>query len=168
MIRVFVRRVPKSCPVGMTEHELEHRTAWDLLCKVLFQEYGLSITEQDCLRTSLGKPYLSGGGVEFSLTHTPYLVAVAVGETPVGIDAEPQDRRISAALRARHLDDCPPELAVTAWTAKEAYGKLLGEGVFASKETGGPAPNFQTLFAYSHVITVCSFGEEIAKDVISN
>ncbi len=168
MIRVFVRRVPKDCPAGMTRHQLEHRTAWELLCKVLQEEYRLSVTEGDCQRSERGKPYLPGEKVQFNLTHTPYLVAVAVGNVPVGIDAEPQDRRISAALRARHLDNCPPDLAVTAWTAKEAYGKLKGDGVFSVPQAGEASPHFQTLFAYRHVITVCTFGEEIAKDVISN
>ena len=166
MIRVFVRRVPKALPRGIqTVAQLQHTVAWSLLCDVLQKEYGLCVSPQQFSRTETGKPYLADGTVQFSLTHTPFLAAVAVGEVEVGIDAEPEQRKISQAVRDRFLQSCPAELAVAAWTAREAYGKMTGVGV--TDQTAQSPCVLQTLFAYRHAITVCARAGEIARDVIS-
>lgn len=86
-----------------------------------------------------GKPFVLGGP-EFTVSHSGDVVLVAVSEAPVGIDVEqvvpdliddlvgylsPRERADLAALgpgmRARG--------ACTAWTIREAIGKLFGMGL---------------------------------------
>jgi 4'-phosphopantetheinyl transferase len=88
-----------------------------------------------------GRPVVEGGPW-FSVTHTPGLVAVAVGAVAVGIDAEDLTRSTDVdAIAKRWLH--PRERAVLQgigdeerrrrffeiWTLKEAYSKALGLGL---------------------------------------
>jgi 4'-phosphopantetheinyl transferase len=93
-------------------------------------------------RTEAGKPFVTGPapGPSFSLSHTDGLVAVAVGECGVDVEALSRGNEIlDTVLRAF----APAELeevrllpaddqvrrAVELWTAKEAYLKALGTGI---------------------------------------
>lgn len=87
-----------------------------------------------------GKPELATPpGVEFSLSHTRSLVAVAVGRgLALGVDVEPIDRVAAVTdIAARYF--APAEAALVRgegrraflrlWTLKEAYLKATGEGL---------------------------------------
>lgn len=89
-----------------------------------------------------GRPRVEGAGVEFSLTHTPGLVLVAVADRPVGIDTErcPEPSGLPGLLGVLHPDEAaevgaaptPEEAALRftrAWTRTEAYLKGLGIGL---------------------------------------
>ena len=92
------------------------------------------------------KPRIAGpltDGLAFSLTHTPGLVACAIGRVAqLGIDAESLDARVDALeLATQHfsapevcaLRACPPEERqrrfIELWTLKEAYVKAIGLGL---------------------------------------
>lgn len=87
-----------------------------------------------------GKPYLTDAPVEFSISHSGELVAVALcADTPVGVDveritalAEPPLPVLSERERAA-FDRVPgPERAVaftSYWVRKEAVLKATGEGL---------------------------------------
>lgn len=72
-----------------------------------------------------GKPYLAGGPA-FNLTHTAGLVAVAIGECEVGLDAEKRAARRISSLSARLTEGERREDFFSLWTAKEAYIKYRG------------------------------------------
>lgn len=93
-----------------------------------------------------GKPFLLPAADDprpphLSLTHTRGLIACALFDAPVGVDAEPADRQVAAALARRILSE--PERARYAalpaaargafllgrWVAREAHGKRTGEGI---------------------------------------
>ena len=88
--------------------------------------------------SSQGKPYLDGKGAEtrlavhFSVTHTKGLAAVAVGEMPVGVDAERirpypvkvAERYFPAAERT-DLARGDDAAFYRVWTGKEALAKLM-------------------------------------------
>lgn len=84
-----------------------------------------------------GKPYIKGGGAQFSVSHTKGAVCVAVsdGETEIGVDIERRDRRISDKLKERTLSK--NELAEVStdedflrmWVQKEAFLKRTGIGL---------------------------------------
>lgn len=88
-----------------------------------------------------GRPYLPNTpDLEFSLTRTRGLVAVAIGEHPIGIDIEARDRLSGPALaRALHpreireltaLDEDAFNAAVLrCWVRKEAVLKAMGCGI---------------------------------------
>lgn len=84
-----------------------------------------------------GKPYLENGP-EFNLSHTRGVVAVAVSESPVGLDIE-RLRPYLPSLPKRVLSPGErswfsgrgerPEDFFTLWTLKESYLKFLGTGL---------------------------------------
>lgn len=93
----------------------------------------------EILVTERGKPYFAKGPYHFSITHTRHHVFCALGERPVGIDAEEEDRRIDLKLadkilspgekkRWQQAED--PRLALLKlWVLKEAAAKCTGRGL---------------------------------------
>ena len=86
----------------------------------------------------LGRPHLPGLWV--SISHAPELIAVAAGQDgPVGVDVENQHAREVASMARRWFTPAeldwmtgqPDELQafLHLWTAKEAVGKALGQGL---------------------------------------
>jgi 4'-phosphopantetheinyl transferase len=87
-----------------------------------------------------GKPAVSGGEIEFSLTHSGALAVLAVARFPVGVDIEAQrdlerpgvSRFFSAAEQAQlaELDaEAWRPALLRCWTRKEAVAKALGRGL---------------------------------------
>jgi 4'-phosphopantetheinyl transferase len=88
-----------------------------------------------------GKPVLTGGGVEFNVSHAGGLAVFAVGERPVGVDVEmvrevgTRDALVERFFTAGEADqyrDLPAELRTAGflrgWTCKEAVLKGIGCG----------------------------------------
>ncbi len=127
-----------------------------------------------------GRPYLEGGAVDFSITHTEDHVFCAAlieaeGER-IGLDAEPLDRADTwnfAALSARWFSsserdafDREPtaERFLSIWTRKEAAVKQSGEGLQALAKTDTvmlEKDGKLSFFAYrvqNHVLTLAIDG----------
>ncbi len=76
-----------------------------------------------------GKPFLSNGEQEFSLSHSRDHVLLGVSDRPIGVDMERRDRKVPEAVRRRiclpqeiHLDP------LQVFTRKECAMKLTGLG----------------------------------------
>ena len=94
-------------------------------------------------RTPRGKPYFASRDLFFSISHAKDTVAVALSDTPVGIDIEFIDERrdILSLSRRFFAPDEHKALSETAgspiddffalWTKKEALAKITGEGLAA-------------------------------------
>ncbi len=87
-------------------------------------------------RGAYGKPYLKGGGVWFSLSHTKNAVCAAFSENgEIGVDIERADRKVSKSLYKRVLSPSEMERVrsardfLCAWVCKEAFLKRLGIGI---------------------------------------
>lgn len=91
-----------------------------------------------------GRPVLAvphDGAVEFSLTHTRSVVAVALGADPVGLDAEPLGAAVDDAVHSEVFSDADrawlassdaaarARLSLALWVGKEAIGKASGHGI---------------------------------------
>ena len=86
-----------------------------------------------------GKPYFATGDLHFSISHTKKRVFCALGDCPVGIDAEEADRNIDLRLAEKILSEaemqryqsCPDkrEALLRFWVLKEAAAKFTGEGL---------------------------------------
>ena len=81
-----------------------------------------------------GKPYIPGGP-HFSLTHSGMFAALAVSDTPVGLDIEkiaPVRRAAARALtieERKYMEADPERRFAYLWTRKEAALKCTGAGL---------------------------------------
>ena len=90
-------------------------------------------------RGTRGKPYFPESDLHFSISHTRSHVFCALSDKPIGIDAEPLDRKINLLLAEKILS--PSErnqydaavdkrmALLTFWVLKEAHAKCTGEGL---------------------------------------
>ena len=120
-----------------TEKGKGHEAGRQLLARLYLEETGEPMPP--ILRAEGGKPYFAYGSLHFSITHTPRHVFCALGQVPVGIDAEELDRNVNLRLAEKILS--PMELAqfraasdprlalLTFWVLKEAAVKCTGEGL---------------------------------------
>lgn len=84
-----------------------------------------------------GKPYIIGGGVQFSVSHTNGAVCAAFtdDEVEIGVDIERKDRKVSEKLKERTLSKNELLLCLTSedficvWVQKEAFLKRTGIGL---------------------------------------
>ena len=103
-----------------------------------------------------GKPYAKDLNVEFNISHSADMVVCAVDDNPVGVDIEKirsvdlnTAKRIFNDWEIRYIFECIPDVEdyncylndavlqrfFELWTKKEAYGKLLGVGLFTESNS---------------------------------
>lgn len=137
---------------------------------VLLEYYGIDTDTLIMKRTEHGKPYFEGDPIYFNISHSSGVVALAVSDSPVGIDIELK-RKVRRAIGERFLGistDDPDEL-LRAWVRRESYGKMTGEGFFYDEPTcrhyfheyrrEGAAGHF--------LISVCSPENHFAKGIVN-
>ena len=102
--------------------------------------------------TAHGKPYAKDLNIEFNISHSADMVVCVADANPVGVDIEkirPLDlntaKKIFGEEEIRYIFECIPDAEdynhylndavlqrfFELWTKKEAYGKLVGMGLFA-------------------------------------
>ena len=114
-----------------------HNTGRQLLSQLYEEQYGRPTPR--ILTAQRGKPYFADASAHFSITHTKHHVFVALGDRPLGIDAEELTRAIDLRLAEKILsptekaqfDDAQDQrlALLTFWVLKEAYAKCTGEGL---------------------------------------
>lgn len=114
-----------------------HSTGRQLLSQLYEAQYGRLMPQ--VLTTERGKPYFADETGYFSITHTKHHVFVALGDHPMGIDAEELTREMDLRLADKILS--PSEKTqydaaqdkrlalLTFWVLKEAQAKCTGEGL---------------------------------------
>ncbi len=125
-----------------------------------------------------GKPVLRGGDVQFSLSHSAGVAAVALCDSPVGVDIQVKTR-YNAALARRFF--CENErlyierredkdAAFTEiWCAKESYIKALGTGLNTALGSFSviEMPCVRAFDIGVYMLAVCASGyEKIEPDLI--
>ena len=118
---------------GRTGHEAGRQ----LLSDLYRQQTGQDLPE--IAVTDRGKPYFPGARWHFSITHTRRHAFCALSQSPIGIDAEELDRKVSLRLaekilspgEKRQFDAAPDKqrALLTLWVLKEAQAKCTGEGL---------------------------------------
>ena len=154
MIRVFIR------PCGKTYSE-EHAAAYELLYTAA-SLMGLKTGKVE--KTDKGKPYFPDAiDTFFSISHGGGYAAVAIGDSPCGIDIETL-RTVSKRIREKFLNNAPESEALVRWTERESKGKLLDGGFF---DTESCDPVSFKYFSYGDLtVTVCTLeGAEVSDTV---
>ncbi len=124
----------ESAPVGS---DGSHAAGRQLLEEMYCRYYGTPVPP--VLTAPGGKPYFQDSPVFFSVSHTKTRVFCAMGEKPLGVDAEDKNRPVNLKLAEKILS--PGEMTVyqkapdkalallSFWVLKEAAVKLTGEGL---------------------------------------
>jgi len=121
MIRLFLSEY--------SNYKQQSQAGRALLDFVLKTNYETNLHEREVLYGGQGKPYFSDFPLHFNVSHSGGLVALAVSDQAIGIDIE-VIRPIKRAIGVRFLGidtDDKMEL-IRAWTKRESYGKMTGEG----------------------------------------
>ncbi len=112
----------------------------------LAETAGLSPAEIEISHDEKGKPFCKNHALSVSLSHSGAYIAVAVGQSAVGVDVE-RKRKFSLSVSRRwfrpkeheFLTSLPEEERSRAffrlWTLKEAALKYTGEGLAGGPET---------------------------------
>lgn len=130
-----------NLPLGRLERAKKYRRPEDrmrcLAAGFLLSERLNVHSDDDLIYSAYGKPMLRSGAKCFNLSHSGDYAALAVADTPIGVDIEliqPFDRQIVDEcftaqerlwLRERETDAAFFKL----WTAKEAVMKAIGMGL---------------------------------------
>lgn len=126
--------------VGSAELKKQKIATWKLLEKAIAHGFGYKMNELKFSRSEGGK--WSCDKLHFSITHTRDLAAVAVSDSPVGVDAENicafherwkdetalqgfANKILSAGENSKDL--------LALWLKKESLYKMKGEGAFRPK-----------------------------------
>lgn len=145
MIAAFCR------PCGKT-HEEQHKAAYELLYAAA-SFLGLTVVGR-VEKNDAGKPYFPDTpSIHFSIAHANGMAAVAIGDSPCGIDVE-GNREVSKRIREKYLDNAPENEALLRWTERESYGKYEGSGFFT--EPNYENVSFTTFTLNGFIITVCT------------
>ena len=105
---------------------------FELYC--LLEKNGIDVSDLEIKKTSNGKPYLANCNIHLSISHTITKFAVAISDTPIGVDIEDKilsnERMQSIAKRHFTKDELKftrdRESFLKVWTFKEAYAKMKG------------------------------------------
>jgi len=159
VIEIYFSPLPSS----LSPSELRD-AAYRLLGYAIRERFGLVPGTYTIERGKMGKPYIERDGVYFNLTHTDGLAAAAVGEVPVGIDAE-LDRPLSAAMRGRWLCGCGEDDGILEWTQRESYGKFTGEG-FVFKEPKRPH-KYAVNRIGRYIVTLCTSPDAVIAEKLN-
>lgn len=140
-----------------------HNCAYTLLYEMLKD---IGISSYKIKKTELGKPYIEGCDVHFSIAHTEGLVCCVIADKECGIDCEKIVKKQNAVSFCKRffvggeiekMEKCgydDTEL-LKIWTCKEAYGKKNGQGVALSLSFDTTKENFNTIIEGGYIITVC-------------
>ena len=106
-----------------------------LIISEIKRRTGLSEKKISFTLGSFGKPYLKGGELQFSMSHTRGAVCAAFADEEIGVDAERRDRTVKKSMYNRVLTDEEQKAVhsdedfIRFWVQKEAFLKRLGVGI---------------------------------------
>ena len=192
--RVFLPELPEARRVRALscrkKEDAARLTGAGLLLRRALCEAGVPAQAQIFSENEWGKPYLPGGP-EFSLSHAGDFAVCAVDDAPVGADIEMARIGEAVAERFFHPDEVSflralpvsgqADARLRLWTAKEAYTKYLGGGLYvpfssffvrltedgASLELTEGAPALHEYRMDGYRLCLCSRGERPELEFVS-
>ena len=151
-----------------------------LLCQALKEEYGIT-DKPTFVISEHGKPsLLEFPEIHFNLSHCNNAIACAISSSPIGIDVESTERKISDAL-IRHTMSPQEQEQIAGdpirffrfWTQKEALVKLHGTGLqdnlhdlLLPQNTADIAFHTEEHTAKGYVLSIATLKQATLKDKI--
>ena len=141
--------------------------AEDLVKNAISENFTIEKSDVSLRVGKNGKPYAENIDAEFSISHSGNVVVCAVSDKPVGIDIEKiRDVNESVARRLFTEDerdyvfrdgDFSKERFFEIWTRKEAYVKMMGEGLsYFLKFSSVGDENIKTYIKNKYVVSVAT------------
>lgn len=173
-ITIFYLELSPKMGEGLSKSEVTDIIKKEYLPKIIQGSFGLKTDDYKIVRNEHGKPLLktnSGTDAHISISHTEGMWICATASLSIGIDIERiKSGRRNVAERYFHHDE--KELLntynndeqynrtfFTLWTAKEAYGKLLGSGVnseILGTQVGTKANITHRSLADNHILAIAT------------
>ena len=134
-----VQRMLPLVSAQRCEQAVKYKHVFGQFCclKSWLMLHSLTGISQDWRYNEHGKPYLEGGPY-FSISHCKEGIAVAINDTPIGIDIE-AIRHANEDLIVRTMNEeerlrvtgygLPDRMFTRLWTQKEAIVKMEGTGI---------------------------------------
>ena len=120
----------------------DHEFSWNMLRKVLKEDFDINFSDDDIIFNEHGKPFLKGNLVYFNISHYGNLCAVAISDNEVGIDTEHRDmmkdgfnekeyRTWLSDKEQKELlkSDDPVGFLAIKWAEKRSILKMIGSGL---------------------------------------
>ena len=157
---VFVQYEKDLTPKAQSD--ILHNKAYLLLDKILRD---IGISKYEIKKTNLGKPYIEGLPIHFSISHTDGLACCVLADTECGIDCEIITQRdkikemtnryfVGDEIATMERCNYSYEEFLKIWTCKEAIGKKLGCGFIKAKNIDSTKENCSTIIENGYIITV--------------
>lgn len=125
----------------------EESRSHDFLFYVLNRYYGIAASEKDLKKSPCGKLYLEGSAIHFNLSHSKDVVALAVGNSPVGLDVEKlRDKNFSKVANVYFGNSATDaESFFALWTKAESFVKYRAGALLTDlKKSGSKAKSSST------------------------
>lgn len=114
--------------------------AWTFLNDILYENYGITINDEDIIYNENKKPYFKNNKIFFNISHSKELIAIIIDVKECGIDIEYIDYERSIDKIAKKVLSKKEQKKFKykfnkhkyffkMWTKKEAYYKFLGIGI---------------------------------------
>ena len=153
--------------------KMQKISSWKLLEKAVKNCFGLAFSNLQFAKNEYGK--WECDKLQFSLSHTNEMVAVALSDKPVGVDIESVEnfnKRDTKNLAKKIF--CTGENAqdnaelLKLWTGKESIYKYKGGGVFSPNKIRVSDYPVKTIEYGGYYISVCGDKDDLSDICIKN
>ncbi|MDO4460148.1 MAG: 4'-phosphopantetheinyl transferase superfamily protein [Clostridia bacterium] len=119
------------------------KTARDKLLRHVLAVNGIDFDKAEFEKNEHGKPYIVGSDLKFNISHSKGIVVMAVSSDEIGADCEKIRPYPKAVVNRVFIEEEKTRLENSSdkdltffemWTCKEAFVKLVGQGIGYSLE----------------------------------
>ena len=149
MSKVYIERVNSNINIDLTninkqraeklqnqygKSQLVSYCSWQLLKKVILENYNVDIDTLTLSYTDKGKPYFIDSDIQFNITHSNDIIGVIISKSEVGIDIQEIVEYTSKKLAKRlNCDSFDKYIVLAKFSALESYYKKIGTGLLPSQ-----------------------------------
>lgn len=138
---IFVNKIQNEFNMTRAEYaKYQSKLSHKMLFSLLYEIYGICADESMIISGEHGKPYIRGHeNIFFNISHCDCAIAIAFGESQLGVDVECIRRDVTQSLAKHICSRDEYEYLISSdnfktdffriWTLKESYIKAIGMGL---------------------------------------